>query len=281
LPPRADAAPACAALAGAARKLAAAGVASPAREARLLLAHAQGRDRLPDLAASVPERFHQWVSRRCAREPLALILGRQGFWTLELNVSRATLIPRPDSETLIEAALAAVPDRARVKDVLDLGTGTGALLLAALGEFSGAWGLGVDRSPEACALARDNAARAGLQNRSAFVCGDWGACLARKFDLVLVNPPYIRTADLPGLMPEVAAFEPALALNGGADGLAAYRALLPQLAHLLGERGLAVVEVGSGQAADVERLAAASGLAACGRRADLADIDRAVLLRAG
>lgn len=270
-----------AALADATERLRAAGVPQPAREARLLLAHAQGRDGgQPDLDADVPKAFADVLARRAAREPMALITGRQGFWTLDLLVSRATLIPRPETETLIEALLLAVPDRRAALRVLDLGTGTGALLLAALSEYPTAFGVGLERNAAAAALARRNAARCGLADRAVFAAGDWAACLAgQRFDAVLANPPYIRDADIPTLMPEVTEHEPALALAGGADGLDAYRAIIPDLQRLLRPGGVAVLEVGQGQAADVAGLGAASGLGLAGIHADLAGIGRAVVFR--
>lgn len=266
--------------------LAQAGVEEPRREARLLLAHAMGVSieallRDPE-AVVVSAAYDVLLGRRAAREPLALITGRRAFWRFDLAVSPATLIPRPDSETLIEAALAALPDRARVRRVLDLGTGTGCLLLAALQEYPASFGIGIDRSAAACALARDNAAMLGMDDRAAVVCGDWAAPLAGAFELILCNPPYIPSDDLPGLMPEVARFEPASALDGGADGLSAYRRILPDLPRLLAGDGVAVVELGVGQVDAVTALAAGLGLGAC-VRADLAGIPRAVVLsrRAG
>ena len=221
---------------GAAR-LDAAGVDSPRLDARLLLGHAAGLSqeallrepgRRVDAAA-----YDALLDRRVAREPLALILGWQEFWSLRFEVSAATLIPRPDSETLIEAALAARPDRGLVRSVLDLGTGTGCLLLAALHEFTGAWGLGIDLSPAAAALAAANARALGLDRRAAFVCADWAAPVAARFDLVLSNPPYIPSGGIAGLMPEVARFEPGRALDGGIAGLDAYRTLLALLPGVL------------------------------------------------
>ena len=260
--------------------LAAAGVAAPAREARLLLLHAIGRtagallDRGELVAAPA---LAALVARRAAREPMALILGRQGFWTLDLAVSRDTLIPRADSEAVVAAALAARPDAARV---LDLGTGTGCLLLAVLSECPAAWGLGIDLSPEAAALAARNAAANGLAGRAAFLCGDWAASVHAHFDLVLSNPPYITSADLAGLMPEVAGHEPARALDGGADGLAAYRRIVAALPSLLAPGGVAVLELGIGQDASVAELARHAGLAVRGLRADLGGVARALVLTA-
>ena len=256
----------------AAATLAAAGIEQPAREARLLEQLDAARDE---------DAFAALVARRAAHEPMALIRGRQGFWTLDLEVSRATLIPRPDSETLIEAALAARPDRAAVRRILDLGTGTGALLLAALEEFPLAWGLGMDLVPAAAALAARNASAAGLGERAMFAAGCWAAPVAGRFDLILANPPYIPSDEIGRLMPEVAAHEPRSALDGGTDGLDAYRAILPELARLLAPEGVAVLELGAGQADAVAALSDAAGLAQTGLRADLGGVARALVLVAG
>lgn len=262
--------------------LAAAGVDNPRLDARLLLAHATGLAQaallrepagLVDLAT-----YQTLLDRRIAREPVAMILGYQEFWSLPFAVSAATLIPRPDTETLIEAALAAL-DRAAVRSVLDLGTGTGCLLLAALSELPGAWGLGVDRAPAAAALAQRNACALQLRHRATFLCGDWATALAGRFDLILSNPPYITTPDLVTLMPDVGNHEPASALDGGADGLDAYRAIIPTLATVLSPHGLAVLELGMGQADAVAKLAVGVGLRQVGLRSDLAGIPRALVLR--
>ncbi len=220
------------------------------------------------------------VARRAAREPLAYITGTRGFWTFEVAVSPATLIPRADSETLIEAALAAFPDRAAVSRVLDLGTGTGCLLLAALLEFPGAFGVGVDRVPQAALLAARNAAHLDLSARSAFVAAEWAMPIAARFDLILCNPPYIDTGAIGGLMPEVGRHEPASALDGGADGLAAYREIIPALPAMLAPGGCAILELGQGQASAVGGLANAAGFTCIGARADLGGIARAILMRA-
>lgn len=270
-----------AALRRGAARLDAAGIDNPRLEARRLLAHALGvtvETLLRDPEAAIdPAAFETVLARRAAHEPLALITGHREFWSLDFAVSGATLIPRPDSETLIEAALAALPDRARVHRVLDLGTGTGCLLLAALREFPASFGIGTDRSAAACLLARSNAAMLGMDDRVALVCADWAGALAGRFELILSNPPYIPTGDLPGLMPEVARFEPASALDGGLDGLSAYRRILPELPRLLAPEGVAILELGVGQAEAVSALAEGVGLVA-GTRADLAGIPRALLL---
>jgi release factor glutamine methyltransferase len=223
-------------------------------------------------------RLEPLVARREAREPLALILGRREFWSLDFAVSPATLIPRPESETLVEAAVAAFAGRAPPRRVLDLGTGTGCLLLAVLSEFPIAFGVGVDRSAAAAALAARNAAALHLADRARFACGDWADALNARFDLVLCNPPYIRTEDLGGLMPEVTCYEPGAALDGGADGFAAWRRLLPALPRILTEDGVAVLELGAGQAETATGLARQGGFTA-ELRPDLAGIQRALVLR--
>lgn len=265
--------------------LRAAGIEAPRQEARLLLAHAMAcreADLLRDPRATVPEAaakaFGALLRRRAAREPMAHLTGRAGFWTLDLAVSPQTLIPRADSEAVVEAALAAFESPARITRVLDLGTGTGALLLAVLAECPAAFGVGVDLAPGAAALAARNAAANGLAGRAAFLCGDWAEAITGRFDLVLSNPPYVESAAVPGLMPEVARHEPALALDGGADGLDAYRRLVAALPGLLAPGGRAVFEIGAGQREAVEALARAARLVPLGARRDLGGIERALTL---
>jgi release factor glutamine methyltransferase len=218
------------------------------------------------------------VTRRETREPLALILGRREFWGLEFAVSPATLIPRPESETLIEAAIAAFLHQLPPRLILDLGTGTGCLLLAALSEFPAAFGIGVDRSSAAAALAARNATSLGLAERAGIVCGDWADALDGRFDLVLCNPPYVRSEDLGSLMPEVACHEPRSALDGGPDGFAAWHRLLPALPRLLAPGSVAVLELGAGQAETAAELALQAGLAS-DLWPDLMGIPRALVLR--
>ncbi|MBU8542975.1 MULTISPECIES: peptide chain release factor N(5)-glutamine methyltransferase [Roseomonadaceae] len=265
--------------------LRAAAIESPRLEARLLLGHAMGvtaetllRDSRMVVPAEAVARFGAALKARLAHVPMAHILGRQGFWTLDLAVSPATLIPRPDSESLVEAALAAFPDAEAPLRVLDLGTGTGCLLLAVLSERPRAFGIGVDREPAAAALAAANAAANGLAGRSAFLAADWAGALAGTFDLVLSNPPYIESAAISGLMPEVARHEPGLALDGGPDGLDAYRLLAAALPALLAPGGVAVLELGQGQRAAVEGLARTAGLRPLSCRPDLGGVDRALSL---
>lgn len=267
--------------------LRAAAIEAPRLEARRLLAHAMAcreedllRDPRRPMPAEARAAFAALLRRRLAHEPMAHILGRQGFWTLDLEVSSATLIPRADSEALIEAALAAFPDRGAIRRVLDLGTGTGALLLAVLAEVPGAWGVGVDLAPEAVRLAARNAAASGLAHRACFVACDWDAALLGTFDLVLSNPPYIESGAIAGLMTEVARHEPRRALDGGPDGLAAYRRIVARLPALLAPGGRAVLELGTGQRAAVEAIAAGAGLEAMGATRDLGGVERALRLAA-
>ena len=259
-----------------------ASIPDPGRDARLLLSHSLGLEpaallaRRHEAVAAAP--YHALLARRASREPMALITGRQGFWTLDLLVSPASLIPRADSETLIEAALRMRPDRRSVRRVLDLGTGTGCLLLAALSEYPAACGIGVDLAPDAAALAARNAAEHGLSGRASFLAGCWADALRCEFDLILCNPPYIPAADIAGLQPEVRAHEPRRALDGGADGLHAYRQIAAALPGLMTQDGLAVLELGFGQAPAVSALAAARGLESLATQDDLAGIPRALVL---
>jgi release factor glutamine methyltransferase len=254
---------------------------NPRLEARLLLSHALGFSQ--NALIRDPRRqidttdFEALLARRAAREPLALIVGHREFWSLDFQVSPATLIPRPDSETLIEAALDAFATRPPPAKIVDLGTGTGCLLLALLKEFPSAFGIGLDLNPAAAALARRNATRLGLLDRSEFVAGDWTNPLSGGFDLIICNPPYIAASEISSLMPEVADHEPRLALDGGQDGYDAYRTLLPQLVHHLGPQGTAILELGLGQANYVVELAQEVGLNGS-LRLDLAEIPRAIVL---
>ncbi|OIQ92757.1 release factor glutamine methyltransferase [mine drainage metagenome] len=274
------------ALADLARRLAAAGVESPRLDARLLLAEALGLE--PMRVFSHPERplgpgaaarLQDLADRRLAREPMSHILGRREFWSLSFGVTAATLDPRPDTETLVEAVLAALPDRERPWRLLDFGTGTGCIPLALLHELPAATALAVDVSAAALRVAADNARALGLENRIRFHQGDWGQGLEGAFDVITSNPPYIPDDDIDGLEREVAAWEPRQALAGGADGLDCYRALAPHVARLLAPNGLAALEVGQGQAGAVAAIFAGAGLALERVAADLAGTERCLLLR--
>ncbi|PKP97374.1 MAG: peptide chain release factor N(5)-glutamine methyltransferase [Alphaproteobacteria bacterium HGW-Alphaproteobacteria-13] len=251
---------------------------TPRLDAELLLAHALGVERqallLDPARFAVPEDFAALVERRMRHEPVAYIVGHRDFWTIRLRVGPGVLIPRPDSETLIEAAREHFGAEGP-RTILDLGTGPGTLLLAALAEWPRATGVGVDASAAALGYARDNARALGLADRAALRRGDWGADETGPFDLILCNPPYI--ADAEALMPDVAAHEPAEALFAGADGLDDYRRILPDLPRLLAPGGAAVLEIGASQHISVKAIAEAAGFAVeC--RCDLAGRDRALVL---
>ena len=271
-----------AALAALAKVLAGA-VDAPAREAALILRAAAGLQPTdlivePDapLGAAAAE-AGRYAARRAAGEPLSRIVGRREFWGLSFALSPETLDPRPETETIVEAALALfAARRSDALRIVDFGVGSGALLAALLSEFPAARGIGVDLSAGAAAQARANLESLGLLGRAEIRLGDWGAGLDDRFDLAVANPPYIRSSDIAGLAPEVRDHDPRLALDGGPDGLDAYRALIPHVARLLTPGGRFLFEVGAGQAEAVKALAAAAGLADLATRRDLAAIERVV-----
>jgi release factor glutamine methyltransferase len=252
-------------------------------DAEHLMAHALGVSR-PDMLlrhmdAPVPDRFEALVARRMAHEPMAYVLGEEHFFGLTFKVTPAVLIPRPDSEVLVEAALSARPDARRV---LDCGTGSGALLLAVLSNLGEASGLGIDSSDAALAVARENAAALGLAERAEMRLADWNEpgwrdTLEGPFDLIVANPPYVETAA--ELELSVREYEPASALFAGQDGLDDYRVLVPQVPHLLAPGGCALFEIGATQGDAVVSLAERSGLSATVHR-DLASRDRVVEMSA-
>jgi release factor glutamine methyltransferase len=225
-------------------------------------------------------RLGEFARRRLAGEPVARIIGAKEFWGLPLALSAATLVPRPDTETVVELALQmlqAVPRPDRRRRVADIGTGSGAILLALLSELPDADGVGTDISVAALSTARSNAARLGLSDRAGFVACDYAAALRGTFDLIVSNPPYIRSAEIEDLAAEVRDHDPHRALDGGPDGLAAYRAILSQASRLLAPNGALVVEVGHGQSDEVEQLMTTAGLTReAPPKADLAGIPRAV-----
>ncbi|AMJ63166.1 peptide chain release factor N(5)-glutamine methyltransferase [Bosea sp. PAMC 26642] len=224
-------------------------------------------DRLDDLAA-----------RRLAGEPVWRIVGEREFWGLPFKLSPETLEPRPDSETIVEAALEALdPRRDEPLAILDLGTGTGCLLIALLSEYGGARGIGIDMSGQACATARGNAERNGVAARASFRKGNWTEGLDEAFDLVVSNPPYIPAGDIAGLSREVREHDPRLALDGGQDGLDAYRALARGLPGVLSPRGIVVLEIGAGQADDVIAIMNLAGFVHQGGRHDLGGHLRALI----
>ncbi len=258
----------------------------PGREARLALCAAA---RLPPAALiAAPEaplgaaaaRLEDFATRRVSGEPLSKIVGMREFWGLALTVSRDVLDPRPETETLVEAARALFADR-RLDQlrVLDLGVGSGALLCALLHEFVNARGLGVDVSAAAAEVARRNVAACGFADRAEIRVGSWADGVPGPFDLIVSNPPYIPTADIEVLSREVRDFDPRLALDGGIDGLAAYRIILPAAARLIAPDGLLLVEAGAGQAGAVMAIAAKAGFLELSTDRDLAGVERVVAAR--
>jgi release factor glutamine methyltransferase len=251
---------------------------TPRLDAELLMAHALGVERqailLDPSRFTVPERFAELVALRMKHEPIAYILGYRDFWTIRIGVGPGVLIPRPDSETLIEAAVSHFGTTGPAR-ILDLGTGPGTLLFAALSEWPAATGVGVDASAIALEYANKNASDLGLEGRVKLMLGDWAANIAGLFDLILCNPPYI--ADTEALMPDVADHEPPGALFAGADGLDDYRRIIPDLLRILAPGGAAILEIGATQHMLVRQLAEAEGfVVAC--RQDLAGHDRALSL---
>lgn len=272
-------------LGAAAARLAAAGVESARVDARLLLAAAMAApaDRLvgdPEtpVADAAAQRFAAALDRRLAREPVSRILGEREFWSLPFRLGGATLDPRPDSETLVAAVLARVSARAAPLRLLDLGTGTGCLLLALLTELPRARGVGIDLAPAAVAVAAENAARLGLARRARFQIGDWDHGLAGRFDIVISNPPYVPRDAIDGLEPEVCRYDPRLALDGGADGLDGQRAIARALQRRLAPDGIAAIELGDGQDAAAEAIYTAAGIAVLDRAADLSGTVRCLVL---
>jgi release factor glutamine methyltransferase len=269
------------------RRLEAAGIEAPVIDARLLLEAAAGATRadiLSDpyrpLSEAQVSALDAFLGRRIAREPVSHILGRKGFWTVELKVTRDVLTPRPDTETLVDGVLKALPADQPMR-VLDLGVGSGAILLALLAERPFWSGVGVDISPEALAVARENAALLKLDHRVSFVHAAWADGQPdHAFDAVVSNPPYIRTADIDALEPEVREHEPRLALDGGADGLNAYRVLAPQIMRVLKPGGLFALEIGHDQGHAVEALMIEARAGFTRVVSDLGQRDRVVIGRA-
>jgi len=264
----------------------AAGLDSPELDARILIGHALGLDHAALVTAAARsldraeyDAINKLARRRLAGEPVARITGSKEFWSLKLALSPATLVPRPETETVVEAALAAVDahgPRTRVRRIADLGTGSGALVLALLGELPSAFGIGTDTSLNALMVARANAQRLGIAP-VAFIACDMAAALGGPFDLIVSNPPYIRSADIDALAPEVRDFDPRPALDGGADGLDGYRAIAAAVPALLAPGGVLAVELGAGQAPAVAALFSAAGLALRPPRTDVHGVPRALL----
>lgn len=270
-----------------AKRFMSAGIETAELDARLLIGEALKLD-LTGLIASASRRLGEadaalldaFARRRIAREPVARILGQKEFWGLPLKLSRETLVPRPETETVVELALDMLrshPISGTARRIADIGTGSGAILLALLSELPDAFGVGTDVSVAALRTAKHNGEELGLASRAAFVACDYAASLSGTFDLIASNPPYVRATDIDGLSIEVRQHDPRRALDGGADGLAAYRAIIPQATRLLASGGILVVEAGQNQAGDVEGLMTAAGLSPDSpAKTDLAGIPRAV-----
>jgi release factor glutamine methyltransferase len=267
-------------------RLRAAGIPGADLEARLLLERATGLSRErqlmePERLLAAPEQagLDLLVARRLRREPLAYLVGEREFFGLSFAVSPAVLVPRPETELLIEEALRAFPDRKAPLRLLELGIGSGCILVTALTLWPAARGIGVELSRAALEVAVRNARRHAVLDRLGLIRGHWATALRGRFDLVLGNPPYVDRDALDRLEPEVATFEPRLALAGGPDGLDAYRLILPELPELLAEDGLALLELGAGQADAVAGLAASAGLEVSFAQ-DLAGVARCARFRA-
>jgi len=264
-------------------RLEAVGLTGPVIDARLLVeaaAEATRADIVADphraLTAEQEAVFEDYVSRRTRREPVSHILGRKGFWKIMLSVNPHVLTPRPDTEVIVDLALKSFPEQMAFQ-MLDLGVGSGAILLSILAERPAAKGLGIDVSEEALAVARENAANLGLAGQVALLRGDWTAGLGEaSFDLVVSNPPYVASAVIEELEPEVRDHEPRLALDGGADGLDAYRILAPEILRVLKPGGMFAVEIGYDQKQAVEALFQAAGASGVHTLLDLANHDRVV-----
>jgi len=274
---------------GAVATLREAGVENAALDVRVLLAQALGVDGGELIALSdksVPEdarlRFRKLLKRRVSGEPVARILGTKEFWSREFSLSPATLVPRPETETLVEAALAAKPDRGAPLRILDLGVGSGILIAALLLEYPKAFGVGVERDLEAASTARSNLAALGIAYRARIVCGDWASAIGSQFDLVVSNPPYIASDDIAGLSREVRDHDPRRALDGGPDGLESYRLIVAELSRLLTPEGVAILELGAGQEPAVAEIARHAQLSVNGpARCDLSGHPRALVLARG
>jgi release factor glutamine methyltransferase len=263
------------------------GLDTPDLDARILVGHALGLDRTAlllagerRLEATEIARIETLAARRLRREPIARITATKEFWGLPLRITPDVLVPRPQTETVVEQALAAVDRtgrRARALRIADLGVGSGAILIALLAELPNACAVGTDRDPAALALARENARRLGVAARAAFVACDFGAAVAPGCDLVVTNPPYIRTDEIAALEPDVREFDPRGAIDGGIDGLAAYRVIAIHARHILTPGGRLIAEIGKGQGDAVAAIFAAAGFGGISIVPDLAGLSRVVV----
>jgi release factor glutamine methyltransferase len=274
------------ALTEAAETLRAAGIDTAVLDARVLLCHALGLgeeyllgSQETPINQDIAGQYRKFVARRQQHEPIAHITHKKEFWSLDFTVTPATLVPRPESETLVESALQRFPDRDRAYEIVDFGTGSGCLLITLLRELPKSIGIGIDISTSALAVASANAKALGVAPRARFVQGDWAKNIKGAFDIIIGNPPYIAEGEINKLAPDVAKFEPHTALFGGADGLDAYRALMPQVARLLKSNGTALFEIGQGQTAGITKIIREAGLKAVEVKPDLAGIDRCIIIK--
>lgn len=262
------------------------GIETASLDARLLVAHAFGCDptdliwkEQASVSDAFDDRLRELVERRLNREPVAYILGRREFWNSEFVVTRDTLIPRPDSETVVEAVLELIPEKNSQQRVLDVGTGTGCLLVSLLQELPQAKGVGIDVSPAAISVARTNCNRLHVLDRVQLIVSDWFSKVEGRFDIVVANPPYIVDKDIKGLDPDVRDHEPKLALAGGSDGLNSYRIIAESLSTVLKRNGFAVIEIGVNQSRTVCETFEAEGFAIHSIKKDLGDRDRCIVVQ--
>jgi len=269
------------------QKLKTSGIATPFLDAELLLASALGKKRefvigRPEYEVANHDRevFEVLIKRRASFEPVAKIIGIKEFWGQDFIVSRATLDPRPDSESLIEAALELFPDKNSAFKILDLGTGSGCLLLTILKEYPNSQGIGVDIAQDTLNIAILNSQKIGLAKRSNFILNDWTDGMEGKFDLIISNPPYIKKSDIEKLAPEVSIYEPRLALDGGHDGLEFYRKLAPEMMGLLNKEGYAIFEFGKEQHLEIKEIFENAGMNFISFKNDLSDEPRCIIVGA-
>lgn len=260
------------------------GIDNPQLEARILLAHAAGIDQTrvigypEDILDKTTIRYlDQIMTRRKNGEPIAYITGTKEFWSLSFEVTQKTLIPRSDSETLIESILGSITNHTERLSILDLGTGSGCLILALLSELPNASGTGIDISSSACKIAQRNAKKLGLNNRAKFFQGNWMDNISDQFDIIISNPPYIAEPDIKFLSKDVMLFEPHLALSGGPDGLSAYRAIAKECVTHLKQSGMLAVEIGITQAQNIKNIFMENGLVITKTQRDFSNIERCIL----
>ncbi|MDB2415008.1 peptide chain release factor N(5)-glutamine methyltransferase [Rickettsiales bacterium] len=264
-----------------------ASITSYAIDAELILMHVLdiSRERIigypeTEISDDKKNEFEEMLRRRINREPISHIIGKREFWGMEFKVTNKTLDPRPDSETIIEAVLDNIKDRNKDLKILDLGTGTGCLLLSVLSEYKNAQGVGIDISYDAIKVANYNSIKLGLAKRVGFVVGMWAEAIDCNFDVIISNPPYIRCNDIEHLQAEVSKYEPISALDGGEDGFSCYRQIAPYIRKMLNPAGIAVIEHGIGQESEITKILVNSGFESVNYRSDLSGISRCIIVNA-